>query len=90
MSVNTDFIVGGTAGSRRSTVVGISTKGKERHIAVLFVTATVVAAQRNTEKLVFAVSTHRLHNSCGPPSPLSDRPSRQMRRSATSIPSSPR
>ena len=40
---------------RRSTIVGIPTKRTERKIAGSFVIAAVRAAQRKTEKLVFAV-----------------------------------
>ena len=53
MSVNAGFISVGTARARRSTVVGIPMKGKERNISGIVVIATVVAAQRTTEKLVF-------------------------------------
>ena len=54
MSVNADFIVGGTAGGRRSTVVGIPLKETEMNIAGIFVIATVGATQRTKKKLVFA------------------------------------
>ena len=60
MSVNTVFIVRGTAGGRRSTVVRIPPKVTENNIAGIVVIAIVVAAQRTTEKLVFVVSPHRL------------------------------
>ena len=50
-------------GARRSTVVGIPPKGLERNIARSVVVATAEAVQRTTEKLVFAVSPHRLCNS---------------------------
>ena len=66
MSVNAVFIVGVTAGDRRSTVVGIPPKGTERKTTEIFVIATVGAAQRTTDKLVSSVYLHRLLNSCGP------------------------
>ena len=54
-------------GARRSTVVGIPPKGLERNIARSVVVATAEAVQRTTDKLVFAVSPHRLYNSPGSP-----------------------
>ena len=84
MLVNVGFIVGVTAGAKRSTVVGIPLKGMDSNIAGIVVTVIIRAAQRTTEKHVFLVSPHHLHNSCEPPSQPSDQPSVQMRHSGTS------
>ena len=62
-------------GARRFIVVRISPKGMERNISGSSVIATVGTAQRTTEKLIFAVSPHRLRNFCGAPSTPSDCPS---------------
>ena len=62
-------------GGRSTSVVGIPLEGIEGNIDVVVVISTIGAAERTKEKLVFAVSAHRLRNSRGPPSPSSDRPS---------------
>ena len=84
------FIFGGTAGVRRTTVIGIPLKRMEGNIYVIFIITTLGAAKRTTEKLFFAVTPHRLCNIHGPPSPPPDQTSGHRRRSAPRIPSPPR
>ena len=84
------FIFGGTAGVRRTTVIGIPLNQMEGNIYVIFIITTLGAAKRTTEKLFFTVTPHRLCNSRGPPSPPPDQPSGHRRRSAPRIPSQPR